>query len=107
VDSGADNCTFPLSFALAIGLDPLKMKSTVITGVGGISETYYADVVLDFSGVFSLAVYAGFSEGLDGVGMGLLGQCGFFDNVNVCFNHKQNSFGLELLNTPGNSPQKP
>ncbi len=34
LDSGADHCVFPLSFALLLGLDTLEMKTHLTGGVG-------------------------------------------------------------------------
>ena len=43
-----------------------------------------------------MIVYAGFTVGLDNVGLGLLGQSGFFDRVNVCFHHRSGIFAIEF-----------
>src|SRR5260221_14059390 len=34
LDSGADFCTFPLSFAIQLGLDPLQARSQPTAGLG-------------------------------------------------------------------------
>ena len=97
VDSGADHCTFPLSFALQLGLDPLTRPSSGTSGVGhGPVPTFYWPVRIEFPGVASLEVYAGFTTGLESVGLGLLGQFGFFDRVNVSFQHRAGIFAVEI-----------
>lgn len=63
VDSGADHCVFPLSFALALGLNPLTMKRQNTAGVGSAANTtFYQHVAVDWgNGPFSC--YAGFTGG--------------------------------------------
>lgn len=81
VDSGADHCTFPLSFALLLGFDPLTKLASSTAGVGnGSVPTFYWPVQIEFPGVITIDIYAGFTVGLDNVGLGLLGQSGFFDH---------------------------
>jgi hypothetical protein len=50
---------------------------------------------MDF-GPFRLDVYAGFTAGLERLGMGLLGQMGFFDRVKVLFDLKEGVFFVEV-----------
>lgn len=102
VDSGADHCTFPLSLALELGLDPLTAAASNTTGVGDDAvPTFYWPVNIDIQGVATLAVYAGFTAGLERVGFGLLGQAGFFDHVKVVFDHKGGLFHMELPDDRG------
>jgi hypothetical protein len=103
IDSGADHCIFPLSFATQLGLDPLAMKGSSVAGLGGVSNTLYWPVRLEFPGTtLQLDVYAGFSASMDaiGAGFGLLGQCGFFDRVNVSFRHRDGVFAIEVDDSP-------
>jgi hypothetical protein len=44
---------------------------------------------------FSEISRAGFTEGLESVGLGLLGQTGFFDQFTVTFNHRAGVFHVE------------
>lgn len=95
-DSGADHCTFPLSFALQPGFDPLTRVASNTAGVGnGAVPTFYWPVIIDFPGVISFEVYAGFTSGLENVGLGLLGQAGFFDKFKVVFDHTAGLFHVE------------
>ena len=78
VDSGADHCTFPLSFAIQLGLNPLEMKGSSVAGLGGVSSTLYWPVTMKFSGgLLQLDVYAGFSASMDAIGAGF----GLWDNA--------------------------
>jgi len=75
------------------------MKGSAVAGLGGVSETLYWPVTMKFSGgLLQLDVYAGFSASMDaiGAGFGLLGQCGFFDRVNVAFHHRDGTFAIEI-----------
>ena len=97
VDSGADHCTFPLSFALQLGLDPLSKRASATSGVGyEFVPTFYWPIRIEFPGVREFDVYAGFTSGLDHVGVGLLGQCGFFDRVDVVFHHREGTFSIDM-----------
>jgi len=96
VDSGADHCIFPLSFALALDLNPLGRPCGTIGGVGNPSNPiYFWDIMLDLEPTLQINAYVGFTEGLEAQGVGLLGQCGFFDRVNVRFNHREKLFLIE------------
>jgi hypothetical protein len=105
-DSGADSCVFPISFAIALGLDPLKMKQQITGGVGNSGNvTYYDDVTIEvgpfiviggtFQPQFSFKAYAGFTVGLEAQGIGLLGQSGFFESYSVTFDHKGRQFHID------------
>jgi hypothetical protein len=75
------------------------MKGSAAAGLGGISNTLYWPVRLEFpGGALQLDVYAGFSASMDaiGAGFGLLGQCGFFDRVNISFNQRDGTFIVEV-----------
>ena len=98
VDSGADFCTFPLSFAIQLGLDPLTANSSISTGLGNSSvPTYYWNIKLDLQGLTTLDVYAGFTTGLESYGLGLLGQTGFFDRFPVAFDLKNGIFMIDVV----------
>ena len=94
VDSGADECVFPLSYALELGLDPLKAETGHTSGVGGASNTYHWDVTLRFQ-FGAVRLRAGFMESLNTIGFGLLGQTGFFDYAKVLFDQKNGLFSVE------------
>jgi hypothetical protein len=76
------------------------MASSNTAGVGGsMVPTFYWPVKIEFPGVLALDVYAGFTAGLDNVGLGLLGQNGFFDRAKVLFDHKAGLFHVEFEST--------
>lgn len=107
VDSGADQCVFPLSFAIALGLDPLTMKQQITGGVGNAGNlTYYSDITIElgiivdahtmkFEPHLTFKTYAGFTLGLDAQGIGLLGEVDFFENYVVTLDHKNRVFHIE------------
>ena len=114
-DSGADQCVFPSSFAIALGLDPLQMKQQITGGVGNSGNvTYYDNLRIEigfmqantaqgqvpggnmaFVPKVSFDAYAGFTNGLEAQGIGLLGQSGFFENFGVTFDHKNRVFHID------------
>ena len=104
LDTGTDRCVFPLSFARQLGLDPAQMLKAETRGATGSGDVYYSDVriLIPLGGhVFALAVRAGFMEGLDALGMGLLGQTGFFDRFRVTFDRPRGTFTIHDPRTRG------
>lgn len=100
VDSGADNCAFPRSFMQPLNLDPLTApgESTVGVSTSQVS-THFCNIEIDL-GPVRLPVYAGFTVGLDQMGIGLLGQDGFFDRFCVAFRHAEGIFQIETIQSP-------
>ena len=100
VDTGADHCIFPLSFASVLGLDPLTLKKQMTGGVGSTANvTYYAEVDVQIPmspGVtLTFSTLAGFTDGLEAQGIGLLGQSGFFETFRVLFDLKAKVFTID------------
>ena len=96
LDTGADSCVFPLSFAKLLGLDILSMPKQMTGGVGSVANsTYYADLTIDLGRGIQFRSQAGFLDGLEAQGVGLLGQNGFFEYYNVAFYHQQKKFTIE------------
>jgi hypothetical protein len=78
-----------------LGLDPLAAPVDMTSGVGSTNvPTHFVDVTLDF-GPTQFSVYAGFTTGLDQIGIGLLGQSGFFDRHKVTFDYQNKLFTVE------------
>jgi hypothetical protein len=101
VDSGADHCIFPLSFGTALGFDPLTSVPVNAAGVGNSAvPTFHWNVTLDFGGVLVIPALVGFSDGVNAFGVGLLGQFGFFDRVNVQMNYRKREFYIETDDPP-------
>jgi hypothetical protein len=99
VDSGADFCAFPMSFAHSLGLSPLNQmpSATLGAGSGGPAQTYHFDVVLEFATLGAFPLRAGFMDSLDALGLGLLGHTGFMDRLVVTFSGQQRVITIEDL----------
>lgn len=81
IDSGADSCVFPSAFGKQIGIDIKSGPSESTTGVTGPGDAFYHSVkvyVRIQGNMYEFDCYAGFMDGLDQVGIGLLGHHGFF-----------------------------
>lgn len=99
-DSGADACLFPLRLALLLKIDVRKLPTALTGGVGGQSNTTYYDTLsIDLGSELAFTSYVGFTQGMDAVGFGLLGQSGFFDVHNVEFLHAHKIFTIEKSGT--------
>ena len=87
---------FPASFAAILGLDLLKMKNQNTGGVGNSGNmTFYDTIRITINEDIDFHVYAGFTLGLETMGIGLLGQAGFFSQYNVSFDHSRGEFFIE------------
>ena len=87
---------FPFSLAILLKIDVLALPKALTGGVGGQSNTtYYDTLTIDLGNGIAFTAYAGFTQGMDAVGFGLLGQAGFFDVYTVEFRHKQRIFTIE------------
>ena len=97
MDSGADFCAFPMSFAQTLGLNPLNQtpSATFGAGSGGLAQTYHFDVVLEFPNLGTFPLRAGFMDSLNTVGFGLLGHSGFMDRLTVSFSGQKRVFSIE------------
>jgi len=84
VDSGADDCLFPLDVAQFLGLPLDPTKTHRYGGIGQGSITAVFETVTLQVGGWSFPLYAGFSDASSVVP--LLGQNGFFDLFEVRFN---------------------
>jgi hypothetical protein len=95
-DTGADACLFPMSLAFMLKLDVLRLPKEMTGGVGSRANlTYYDNLTIDMGHGIVFTAYAGFTQGMDAVGLGLLGQSGFFDAYNVEFRHCDMVFIIE------------
>jgi hypothetical protein len=98
LDTGADSCVFPAAFAAFLGIDLFALKKNVTAGVGSSGNvTYYTDLEISLGRGIQFRSYVGFTDALDRLGMGLLGQSGFFDYYNVCFYQSQRRFTIETI----------
>ena len=86
VDSGADSCVFPLSVAHELGLNPRAMEKRLVIGVGGKPVISHVDLVtVDLGHEILFQTEVGFTDGLNAIATGLLGQAGLFDRFDVSF----------------------
>jgi hypothetical protein len=93
LDTGADTCCFPSTYALLLGLDLLSMPTEVTGGLGSMANViHYAELEIDLGNGVKFTANVGFSEGMNFHGFGLLGQDGFFSNYDVSFSHKAGIF---------------
>lgn len=100
LDSGADSCVLPLSLATALGLDVPRLPKALTGGVGSQSNvTYYDNLTIDLGSGIVFNAYVGFTQGMDAIGLGLLGQDGFFDRYNVEFRNAEGIFTVESVET--------
>jgi hypothetical protein len=96
LDSGADQCVFPLSFARLLGIDVSGLPQTLTGGVGSSANvTYFAAITIDLGSEIKFHTLAGFTAGLEAQGVGLLGQIGFFENFQVRFDHRRLTFSID------------
>ena len=96
LDSGADACVLPLNLATTLGLDVLRLPKAFTNGVGSQANvTYYDKLNFDLGSGIVFSAYVGFTQGMDAIGLGLLGQDGFFDQYHVEFRHSQGTFTVE------------
>jgi hypothetical protein len=97
-DSGADACLFPLTLAIILKLDVLKLPKAITGGVGSTANlTYYDTVSIDLGSGIAFTSYVGFTQGMEQVGLGLLGQAGFFEYYKVDFIYSKLSFTIETI----------
>jgi hypothetical protein len=97
LDTGADACLFPLALAIALKLDVLSLPRAMTGGVGSTTNvTYYANVTIDIGNGISFPAYVGFTEAMNTLGIGLLGQADFFSIYNVAFCQKQGAFVIDV-----------
>lgn len=97
MDSGADHCVFPQSFMSPLGLDHAKSPVEGTSGVGSTNlPTHFSDIVIDLQGLIQIPIYAGFTTGMDKLGIGLLGQAGFFEAFKITFDYASGFYHLEV-----------
>jgi len=95
-DSGADACLFSLRVARSLKLNLASLPKAMTGGIGNAANvTYYDTITADLGDGMRFETRAGFTQGLDQAGIGLLGHLGFFENYNVEFRHRDRIFTIE------------
>jgi hypothetical protein len=80
-----------------LGLDPLTCPVEGTSGVGSTNiPTHFSKIVIDLQGVVQIPIYAGFTPGMDLLGIGLLGQAGFFEAFRITFDYASSLYYLEV-----------
>ena len=101
VDSGADYCVFPASFGERLGIDVKNGKPAKMSGFGGGGQCFYHKVnvlVMIENKIWRFECFAGFSELMNDLGIGLLGRHGFFELFEeIIFDQRSKLFKLKLL----------
>ncbi len=96
LDTGADNCVFPLALAVALQIDVLTLPQQLTGGVGTTSNvTYFDRVSINLGSGIVFGAVVGCTAGMDMHGLGLLGQEGFFSVYDVCFSHRSRTFTID------------
>jgi hypothetical protein len=97
VDSGADFCIFPASIAGALGINTPNQNASPFSGTSDSPQIAYFETVRAsiWNGnqnepAIAFDLYAGFCETLEHVGLGLLGQEGFFSRFSLSFDFRNN-----------------
>jgi len=101
VDSGADNCIFPASFATALGITIPNQNAYVFSGTADAPQIAYFETVRvtlwngnQADAPIQFDLYAGFCDTLEHVGLGLMGQEGLFSRYQVLLHNEQNYFDI-------------
>ena len=95
IDSGADDCLFPIGLAKLLGLELRPQNVGQYVGIGpGEMTALFHTVTLEI-GDWSLPLYAGFLDSPRAPA--LLGQNGFFSEFEVRFNLRKEAIELKLL----------
>lgn len=98
VDSGADDCIFPASFARELGLEYQAGRPYQFGGAGdGDQSAYFFDLELEIVGITKYSISIGFSSIMDKFGAGVLGQNGFFDHLSLGFYLPRGVFAISTL----------
>jgi hypothetical protein len=90
-----------------LGLDPLTKNAGTASGISGATPVYNWNLEMDFGPALKISAYVGFTSGMDAIGLGLLGQMGFFDKVNVQFDYRRRLFFVEIDDPPTHPPAAP
>ena len=108
IDSGADYCVFPAIFGERLGLEVKKGRLTQMAGFGGGGECFYHKInvmALIDNKILRFECFAGFSERMNELGVGLLGRHGFFELFDeVSFDQRNRIFKLKLPEVKTSNP---
>jgi hypothetical protein len=87
---------FPRPFLEVLGLVSGDGRSAPAFGIGSALETVFHRVTLAIEGVAQFEIDAGFDNNVGwGADIGVLGECGFFDHLDVKLCHRLGIFTIE------------
>jgi len=96
IDSGADDCLLPASFASQLGFRLDEGSRYEFGGAGSAKQTaWFFAVTLAVAGFSPFPAYVGFTPALERTTVGILGQNGFFDRFVVEFDLRNSVFHIE------------
>jgi hypothetical protein len=101
LDSGADDCLFAASVAKVLRISIPNQRSYRFSVTAAAPQVAYFEVInveiMDWQKrpAFRFELDAGFSETVEHMGFGLLGQHGFFSRFKVTFNQAEKYFEIE------------
>lgn len=79
------------------------MKKQGTAGIGGGAISHHENITIKITFgtngqtiTTEFPVYASFCASMDALGIGLLGQVGFFEKYPTTFNHTQKVFAIEI-----------
>lgn len=98
VDSGADYCLFHSIVGQRLGINIKSGKCLTFTGTSGHPQHAYFHKVSFLIGGIEHVCEAGFSDEMEKLPYGLLGQDGFFDKWNVKFEYSKENIELKPAN---------
>jgi len=100
VDSGADICVFDAEVGEALGIDIKTGIKDEIKGIDGVGlECWFHEVKLTVLGEAIVTTKVAFTYGLPSVGIGIVGQAGFFEKFVVRFDYSNNKVSITKNNS--------
>jgi hypothetical protein len=95
IDSGADYTFLPLEFLPCLGLNVGDLKTCLIRTPLGWEDAPFAWVEIFVANFEKQRAYVGFTNGLNGSLVAILGRGGVLERFKVFFDYPNNSFELE------------
>jgi hypothetical protein len=80
-----------------LGINPLRSPLEGRSGVGSTNvPTHFSNIVIDLRGAIQIPESTGFTPGMGRLGIGLLGQDGFFEAFKITFDYANRIYHLEM-----------
>ncbi|MDR3711171.1 MAG: hypothetical protein P4L51_00020 [Puia sp.] len=95
IDTGADYTFLPLEFLLCMGINAEDLKTCPVRTPLGWENAPFAWVDIFVANFEMQRVYVGFTNGLNGSLVAILGRGGVLERFKVLFDYPNNSFELE------------